>query len=513
MELRNHRAGAGPVAVIFGVLAMAVAAIACAGPSTSPAGTDTPGSTAIAEATEPMEPEVWGAEAEEFFEHIAQALEDGNNVEVANILASGGRADLTTIYGDVAMTPEQVASRLLGIWFMRPPRRDNTSVLLEQVHLGRRSAVARFVATDDLGAETWMQLHDVSTSSEIATRVYWVSGFVPEATQLMLDNLYARYVAWRAHADDADVVAVYTPDAVVRDAMTGDTKVGIDDIEELNEDSPAVHDGPWPRLAGYESSDLVEAIAVVQLAGECPMLEASRWVIENGLIADETRFLHAPSARRCGVEADDGWWVDYEPPKPFDGVLNDRLDVGNMSVALINAGPGHSSFVHYLFDRYETGGIELPLVTAVRFPPSIDCASYGGLAIKTDTRYVDGHTVLICFEASELYSTEPGAGWLPTAVDYGLHELGHVWLFDHADAQLEADFMARAGLVEWRGDDVPSHERGVEHAATTIAWGVAGDDYARYSLRPVPSCEELALRFQLLTGQWPATQCAGAGGT
>lgn len=500
MKPRRRRATAAFVA-----LALAVAA--CSGPAPSPAGTDTPAS----EPTDQIAPKVWGADAEDLFEHIAEAMEDGDEVEVASILASGGWVDLTSIEGDIASTPEEVAVRLRGIWFMRPPRRDNTSVHVEQIHLGRRSAIARFVATDDLGSDTWMQLYDVSTSSKIATRVYWVSEFVPEATQLMLDNLYARYVAWRTHDDDADVATVYARDAMVRHAMTDETVEGIDDIDELNEDSPTVHDGPWPRLAGYESGDLVEAVAVVQLAGECPMLEASRWVIENGLIADETRFLHAPSARRCNVEADDGWWVDYVPPEPFDGVLTDRIDIGTASVALINAGPGHSSFVYFLFDRYETAGLEPPLVSAVRFPPSIDCASYGGLAIERDTRYDDGHTVLICFEASELYSTEPGVGWLPTAVDYGLHELGHVWLFEHVDAQLEADFMARAGVVEWRGDDVPRHERGVEHAATTIAWGVAGDDYARYALQPVPSCEELALRFQLLTGRWPATQCAGAG--
>ena len=331
--------------------------------------------------------------------------------------------------------------------------------------------------------------------------------------QLVLDQLYTRYVAVRTHDDGADAAAVYGPAAVVRNAMTGDITAGIDDIEALNEESTTVHDGPWPHVVGYVSGDLVEAIAVVQLAGACPMLEASRWVIENELIVDETRFLHAPSARRCHVAADDGWWVDFERPDGFDGVVADRLDVGVGTVALINSGPGHSSFVHFLFDRYETAGLEPPLVTAVRFPPSTECASYGGLAIETDTRYDDGHTVLICFEASELYSTDPGGGWLPTAVDYGLHELGHVWLFDHADVQLIADFLARTGLTAWRGDDVPRHDRGVEHAATTIAWGVAGDHYARYGLQPVPSCEELSLRFEMLTGRWPTTQCAGAGGT
>ena len=179
---------------------------------------------------------------------------------------------------------------------------------------------------------------------------------------------------------------------------------------------------------------------------------------------------------------------------------------------LINSGPGHGSFVRFLFERYETAGLEVPLAAAVRFPPSTECASYGGYAINTDQRYDDGHTVLICVEPADLYSTESGGGWSPTAVGYGLHELGHLWLFDQTDEQLKADFLARAGLVAWSGDDVLRHERGIELAATTLGWGVAGNDSAHYPMQPVPSCEELTLRFEQLTGRWPTTQCAGAGG-
>ena len=66
------------------------------------------------------------------------------------------------------------------------------------------------------------------------------------------------------------------------------------------------------------------------------------------------------------------------------------------------------------------------------------------------------------------------------------------------------------GAEVWR-DRSHARDTGVEHAAYTVAWGLTGTTDARYPLFPAPACEELAARYQLLTGRTPVTEC-GPGG-
>jgi len=53
-----------------------------------------------------------------------------------------------------------------------------------------------------------------------------------------------------------------------------------------------------------------------------------------------------------------------------------------------------------------------------------------------------------------------------------LHELAHAW----ADAQLstaqKAAFLELRGLDVWYDARVPRHERGAEHAAEIVSWGL-----------------------------------------
>ena len=117
----------------------------------------------------------------------------------------------------------------------------------------------------------------------------------------------------------------------------------------------------------------------------------------------------------------------------------------------------------------------------------------------------------MCFTGEEIRSPNSDSRWSVNALSQALHELAHIWMVDHLTDDLREAFIQRADLPSWRSADDQWHERGVEHAATTIAWGLAGAEDARYMIPSDPTCEELADRFRMLTDLEPLTVCEDGG--
>jgi hypothetical protein len=84
-----------------------------------------------------------------------------------------------------------------------------------------------------------------------------------------------------------------------------------------------------------------------------------------------------------------------------------------------------------------------------------------------------------------------------------LHELGHAW-DRHALSPARRDaFLALRGLSEWRnGDPDRWLDRGAEHAAEIIAWGVI-DRPVRILRLHDNSCADLLIGYLVLTGTEP----------
>ena len=84
-----------------------------------------------------------------------------------------------------------------------------------------------------------------------------------------------------------------------------------------------------------------------------------------------------------------------------------------------------------------------------------------------------------------------------------LHELAHAW--DRAaltDARRDA-FLSLRGLTEWRNDDPERWgERGAEHAAEIITWGLM-DRPVRVVQIPDADCARLRAGYVVLTGGPP----------
>ncbi len=81
-----------------------------------------------------------------------------------------------------------------------------------------------------------------------------------------------------------------------------------------------------------------------------------------------------------------------------------------------------------------------------------------------------------------------------------LHELGHVWEALNVSAGKHEPFMAmRSDVTSWAGLDVEWVQRGREHAANVIAWGLLENPYPISRTYPNDP-DSLCAAFQFLTG-------------
>jgi hypothetical protein len=458
----------------------------------------------------------WAREADDLVALLADAYDAADPYRTARFYTAGGTLDLSAFGRGVATTPVEVLEAVEQLWHQQP---GFATVEAEHLFVSLDAAVvwwwAYHHAGDDWGGQEWVQSYSFGPGGRTASRAF--RGYEPplfreaSKTELAVLDLVGRYVdAWDAR-DRVALEAIYSPSVVARDDIRGGVWRGADELLSTLPEASPMDLGPLPRLFTYEDGDHVEAIVFVQLGGGCPMLEARRWVLDEDQIVNEVRFTQVPSARRCLTDLPDGWWTTFELPSDLQNNVTEVLDVGGNRVDLINAEPNHEEFARWLFSRYAAAGFGLPDVTAVWFPPSPHCVAKAGLAIEYDERYAGRHTVVVCFDEDEVASDSSESGWSQSAIAYGLHELAHIWMVDHLTDETRAAFNELAGLTEWRNTSVPWNERGVEHAAFTISWGVSGVADARYPIHPKASCEELAARFELLTGHEPVTACGEDG--
>jgi hypothetical protein len=461
----------------------------------------------------------WAREAVDLFDEVAQNLTDADRNAAAAFFSNRGVLDLRAWGGEVYAGRQQIAEALGAILYIddRATLDDPTvlDVRPEQLFVGDREAVVRFDARHLSGSVPWVQLYAVGDSGVASSRVYTESlGHVAPAeywTYPPEHPFYDRYVEVWSSGDPDRLTEVYARSVVVRDAFGGEQRIGLDALSDEMESDLEIERGPWPELFRFDVDGRHEQIAVFQLGGSCPALEARRWVFDEGLIVDETRYVHVPSVRRCEDAAGDGWWTGFEVDAS-DEFAVEALEIGGRSVDVVNADGRQTELIHWLFGRYAAGALAQPDVAAVWFAPSVDCELSEGIARPTDARFDQGHTVTLCFNSDELSSGWPDRPWSPHVAHQGLHEFAHVWMYDHLDARDQRAFLERVGLASWRDASVFWPERGVEVAAETIAWGLADPGDAEYLIEPPPDCAELTARYVMLTGRDPLTTCEPRGG-
>jgi hypothetical protein len=96
-----------------------------------------------------------------------------------------------------------------------------------------------------------------------------------------------------------------------------------------------------------------------------------------------------------------------------------------------------------------------------------------------------------------------------------IHELAHAWAEANLTVMDKEAFAASRGLANWNDPSSPWNERGTEHAAEVIAWGVeernrlvpsiGSDPSDAYRLPTIPNSNprELMAAYEILTGTPP----------
>lgn len=466
------------------------------------------------DASEATADETWAAEAEAVVALLADAYDVADPYQTARFFTAGGTLDLTIWGYGVLTTPDEVVEAVRDLWFMEP---DFANVKADHTFVSPENAYVWWSAHDrDLaGGANWVQSYSFGPGGRTASQAFRnVEGTEERDTpeELAAEALAERYFAAWETKDAAALAAIYAPAVVVRNDTTGEAWLSVEEVLADLDESPPLQPGPHPRTFVYQAGSHVEVIVLVQLGGDCPRLEARRWLLADDSIIRETRFTHVPSAQRCLTDLPDGWWSSFELPPDLQNNVTGILDVAGSQVQLVNAEPIHEEFTRWLFDRYIESGIGVPEVAAVWYPPAPECDKLGGLAIEADDRYEGRHTVVICFIADRLEYPESESGWFPSAAAYGLHELGHIWMVDHLTDDIRAEFNDHAGLTTWRSADVAWAHRGVEWAAFTIPWAITGVEDAVWPIYfEEATCEELADRYRLLTKHEPLTTCGEEG--
>ncbi len=470
--------------------------------------------SACAQDSEPVVDDTWAHEAEEVVALLADAYDVADPYQAARFFTAGGTLDLTIWGYPVATTPDEVVEVVRDLWFMQP---DFANVRADHLFVSPVGALAWWSAYDKdyAGGNNWVQSYSFGRGGHTASQAFRnvepgeERNTPEEIAALELADRY--FEAWETK-DATAIAAVYSPSVVVRDDTTDEEWRSIDELLADVDSAPPLQPGPSPRTFVYQDGNHVQVIALVQLGGDCSRLEARRWVLAGDRIVKETRFTHVPSAQRCLSGLADGWWTTFELPPDLQNNVTEIIDVGGSQVELVNAEPIHEEFTRWLFDRYFEAGIGVPEVAAVWYPPAPECDKLGGLAIEADERYEGRHTVVICFTDERLEYDGSESGWFPPAAAYGLHELAHIWMVDRLTDDIRAQYNDDAGLTVWRGAEAEWAQRGVEQAAFTIPWAITGDADALWPIFfPEISCEELADRYTLLTGDEPLTTCGEDG--
>ncbi len=228
---------------------------------------------------------------------------------------------------------------------------------------------------------------------------------------------------------------------------------------------------------------------------DCPGGVAAELQIDQGRIVAERRYHDVSSMRRCAdtSELPDGWWTDAVIAPLQDRVTN-TVTAAGQRIEVRNGNAGADDLVRWAMDRFPAARLSAPVVASVAFSEAAQRAECSGedrgLALKTGSDY----RVYLCLEV--------GGSAPPSARELMLHELAHVWMWQHLEEPLQRQFVARMQLPTWDATNVPWDQRGIEQAASVIAWGLS-DAPLTSRLLASRSCADLAETFELLTGTTP----------
>lgn len=150
---------------------------------------------------------------------------------------------------------------------------------------------------------------------------------------------------------------------------------------------------------------------------------------------------------------------------------------------------GDDERLAWVMEQFAAGGLTVTDVDVRFYSDPIPCRGNRGLHTREDGVNV----VSVC--------GSPASGRKRTL----LHEVSHAWVAQNVSDQLRDEFMDLRGVAVWNDHDVDWEERGTEHAAEIVVWGI-GDHpcwHTPAAALAKRSSDELTEAFELLTGIEP----------
>ena len=142
--------------------------------------------------------------------------------------------------------------------------------------------------------------------------------------------------------------------------------------------------------------------------------------------------------------------------------------------------------VEWAVDRYRQAGLTVPGAD-VYFHSGLDaCRGYVGLHTVQSGR----HRIDLC---------DPGQRSRERII---LHEFAHAWVGENLTSDDREAFLALRGLETWHGPDTDWSQRGTEHAAEIMFWGLS-DECRTPGRIGTDDPSTLAASFEFLTGTEP----------
>lgn len=139
--------------------------------------------------------------------------------------------------------------------------------------------------------------------------------------------------------------------------------------------------------------------------------------------------------------------------------------------------------------RYAQAALDLPNIDIYFHDNPEPCKGYSALHTRTDNRSL----INVCSTSRT-----------PKVEGTILHEIGHSWAAHNLTDHERQAFVELQGLDTWHDQDASWNERGTEHAAEIIAWGL-GETSRPPRWIPNNDPDSLTTAYHQLTGTDPIT--------
>ncbi len=354
------------------------------------------------------------------------------------------------------------------------------------------------------------------TSEQYAgSELSWGRSQADDVRRSEMHELAGEYIAAWSSADGNAVQDLYAPDATATDDLATVQAAGMTQIGTLAQadvaagglpgvtlDSLPDFAGPADFAAGQptwrdDPPPLETQILLVTVdnGGGCPGHLAIVLDLDaDGRITGERRHHRVDDLVRCaGGVLQAGWWDEVTVPPAVTIELTGTLDVAGHEVQVFNGTEGLDGLVEWAFGRFTAAGLPTPVVNSVTFLEgrTDKCDELVGLIADRE--------VTLCFQTA-ICVGDLCDRWTDAARTTTLHELAHAWIDDHVSTDTRKAFLELAGLESWASADVAWGDRGVELAASTMAWGLLDVESSVNPKLGARTCAELTELFRLLVG-------------